>query len=154
MAIGDLVNDTVTTTLTAASNGLDEPVGFRISPDGNFGYVANLGTNEVLKIDLATNATIASWPVAGAFYIGITADGAKLYVFGYAPGTNVIDPATNAVAVSPWTAPADPWDFQTCPFATPPSPPTTDGSTSTSTEPSTSTSTTTPTDLVTPAFAG
>lgn len=310
--IVDLVNDTVTATLTAASNGLDEPVGFRISPDGNYGYVANLGTNQVLKLDLATNATIASFPVAGAFYIGITpdgsklavsrqngnaiaivdtstgattqvplngspfsvlinnagtkiyaagankiwvvdiatlnvttvntpsggtgngigilpddsrvyvaqqwgnridvldtttntlltpisvpneplwitvspdgstiwtpqyatgansvaristatntvvatlptpnapqsyltgitADGAKVYVFGYAPGTNVVDPATNAVTLSAWTAPADPWDFQTCPFATPPSPPTTSGSTSTSPDP------------VIPTFAG
>ena len=60
MMIVDTISDSVITTLTAASNGLDVPVGFRISPDGNFGYLANNGNDEVLKIDLETNATVAS----------------------------------------------------------------------------------------------
>jgi DNA-binding beta-propeller fold protein YncE len=139
------VLDTATNTLTNIAIP-DDPYWITVSPDGSTVWAVLYGNNSgaVARISTSTDtvvATIQTPSAPNAYLSGITADGAKLYIFGYSPGTDLVNPVTDSVATAAWTAPGDPWDFQTCPFAAPPTPTST-------------TSTTTESNPVAPAFTG
>lgn len=123
------VIDTSTNTLTNTTIP-NRPYWITVSPDGSTVWSVLYGdTNgSVARIDTATDSVVAtvSTPTAPSAYLsGITADGSTLFVFGYDPGTAAVDPLTDTASPAAWTAPGDPWDFQTCGVAVPPTPTTT-----------------------------
>jgi YVTN family beta-propeller protein len=76
----------------------DESYGVAITPNGALAYVAG-GTN-VYAIDTATNAIVATVPVAGNG-IAITPNGAFAYVANvFSANVSVIDTATNTVVAT------------------------------------------------------
>ena len=146
------VVDTATDTLLTPIMSTDGPYWITVSPDGStvWSVLYDADPGQVIRIDTATDTIVATLTLNGVpnpYLSGVTADGSQFYVFGYDPGTNVIDPSTDAVAVAGWTAPGDPWDFRTCPVAVPPAP-------TTSTTVPGPTTTTAGTDPVVPAFTG
>jgi YVTN family beta-propeller protein len=81
--------------------GMD-PWGMAFSPDGNYLYVANYGSNTLSVIDTVTkqvSATITLSPGAGGFLssVVVTPDGSTVFVLGAQSTIAVISTSTNTV---------------------------------------------------------
>jgi YVTN family beta-propeller protein len=99
------VIDTATNTVVATVVVGNNPDAVAITPDGDFAYVANFGSNTVSVIDTATNTVAATVPVGlGPDAVAITPNGADAYVANLdSNNVSVIDTAATpgVTAVSP-----------------------------------------------------
>jgi YVTN family beta-propeller protein len=97
------VIDVSPNTVTATVSVGDFPFGVAITPDGDFAYVTNVGSNTVSVIDIATNTVTATVGVFSPGSVAITPAGDFAYVTtGFvSPGrVAVIDVGTNTVTAT------------------------------------------------------
>ena len=100
VVVYDVDSNSIVTTL----NGVDQPLGVAVSPDGSQVYITEYnGAADVHVIDTASNTVTGSIPVGGyAWTVTFSKDGAKAYVSnadGVTPLT-IIDTASRTVAGS------------------------------------------------------
>ena len=139
------VIDAMTDTLITEIPVPNSPYWITISNDDSKVYVVEYDGDALDTISTVSDtviSTVATPETPYPYLSGMTADGAQLYVFGYYGEVAVLDPLTNVLTPTALDAGNQPYDFRTCPFATPPTPVTT------------STTAATPVEPVAPAFAG
>ena len=72
------VIDTATNNVTDTVNGLSQPIGVAVTPDGTQAYVANCASNSVSAINTATNKVTSDVLVGKSPYgVAVTPDGNK-----------------------------------------------------------------------------
>jgi len=84
----------------------NQPFAIAITPNSNFAYVCNSGTNSVLVIDTSTNTLVAAPGLIGTFNqpgsIAITPNGLYAYVINVGNNdVNVIDLSNNTILATP-----------------------------------------------------
>lgn len=98
----------------------NSPYGVAIAPNGEYGFVANRGSDSVSRIDLATNTVTATIPVPDEpARVAFVPDGSKAYVTSWVGNAvTVINTATNAttpVTGIPASPNAQPFDLAVTP---------------------------------------
>ncbi len=93
------VIDTVGDKLLSLIPVKKRPSNIKLSPNGQFAYVANFGDNSISVIDTTTDTVTVTLPVGnGALGMGLNIDGNVLFVSNYCDRTlSVIDVNTNTV---------------------------------------------------------